>query len=231
MNMELLHDLEMDRASNAGILNVLRRKSAEILKQGKEGILLKDKISNVYMIYCKTDEMGIEWLKEAPEIKILQSSSQKICQWAKEEMNFINSMECYQFAYLKKHVVRKKELKLEIRRITKEELEIVQKNYDKLTKEELHEIYKRGNLYMGIFCGEKIGFIGNHLEGSIGLLEIFLKFRKHGFATDMENFMIDLSLKQGNIPYGQVITDNLASFQLQQKLGMQLANKKIYWNY
>ena len=36
-------------------------------------------------------------------------------------------------------------------------------------------------------------------------------------------------LEQGKTPYGHIFTDNLASLQLQKKMGFRVCPGKIYW--
>lgn len=73
------------------------------------------------------------------------------------------------------------------------------------------------------------GFIGTHEEGGMGMLEVFEPYRHRGIAMALEKFLINRTLEKGHTPYCQVFTDNGASINLQQKLGLRLCRKEIYW--
>lgn len=72
--------------------------------------------------------------------------------------------------------------------------------------------------------GELMGYIGEHVEGSMGMLEVFEKFRHQGVATLLEAYKIKLTLAQNKTPWCQVFEGNEASIRLQQKLGMKLTS-------
>jgi len=230
MKQRALAYLEKDFLSNAAMIEIINRNTAEIIQADEQGVFLKEATGKAYMISTDTFEKAVAWLEQKSDITLIQSVDQKVSHWLKEHKYLNSYMECFQVVYsLKKKIDYSAQL--QIRKLKEEELCIVQKNYDKISKEELREIYNRGNLYVGIFQGQIIGFIGNHLEGSIGLLEVLKNYRKKGFATELQSYMINHVLEQGGIPYAQVEIDNLNSLNLQQKLGMKIAQKKIYWNF
>ena len=74
-----------------------------------------------------------------------------------------------------------------------------------------------------------IGYIGQHPEGSMGLLLIFPQYRRHGYAEELESFQINAILAEGRTPYAHIIEDNFKSFSLQQKLGAIVASGKVVW--
>jgi ribosomal protein S18 acetylase RimI-like enzyme len=65
-----------------------------------------------------------------------------------------------------------------------------------VSKQELKEIIRRRELFIGLYNQEIIGFIGQHLEGSIGLLEIFPTYRGNGYGTELESYLIAHMLKK-----------------------------------
>ena len=101
--------------------------------------------------------------------------------------------------------------------------------YQKLSEEELRKIIERENLFMAVHNEKPVGFVGEHLEGSMGLLEILPDCRRKGYGTELESFMISHILKQNLIPYCQVEVDNDKSLELQRKLGLIISKEKLYW--
>ena len=98
--------------------------------------------------------------------------------------------------------------------------------YDLVSADELKQIVERKKVMLGYDHGRLIGFVGEHLEGSMGLLYVFHKFRRKGYGAALEKSMIAKTLEEGYIPFGQVEKNNHASMQLQKKIGMPIVNGK-----
>ena len=83
---------------------------------------------------------------------------------------------------------------------------------------------------LGLFeNGELAGFVGQHSEGAIGLLEVLPEYRRKGYGEILECCYVNHELQKRHIPYGHVVVGNEASMALQQKLGIQFADKTVYW--
>ena len=77
-----------------------------------------------------------------------------------------------------------------------------------------------GNM-LGAFAGDElVGFVGEQTEGSMGMLEVFEDFRRHGWALALESAKICQVLDRGQTPWCEVWPDNKASVRLQHKLGL-----------
>ena len=111
--------------------------------------------------------------------------------------------------------------RLEIRTPSEELAGVIADHYEYLNEEQVIAHIRRGHLFGG--------FLGEHPEGSIGILEVLPEFRRHGYAYDMESFMIDRHFNQGKIPFAQISTDNEKSLSLQRKLGMTQAEQSCFW--
>ena len=74
-----------------------------------------------------------------------------------------------------------------------------------------------------------VGYIGQHPEGSMGLLLIFPEYRRHGYAEELESYQINEIIAEGRTPYAHIITDNFKSFSLQKKLGANVADELVIW--
>ena len=71
--------------------------------------------------------------------------------------------------------------------------------------------------------------IGEHLEGSMGLLYVFPAYRHRGFGAALQTYLIARTMEKGYIPFGQVEKGNHASLALQKKLGMTRSDNLIVW--
>ena len=82
----------------------------------------------------------------------------------------------------------------------------------------------------GAFCdGSMAGFIGQHDEGSIGMLQILPEHRGKKLAQVLETVMVNEALERGEIPYAQIRVENKASLSLQEKLGLCISKAPVYW--
>ncbi len=123
-----------------------------------------------------------------------------------------------------------RENRLRIMPATEEDLAFIEENYSLLEEEVLQKIVGHGQLYLGYEPGgECVGFIGQHMEGSVGLLEILPEHRRKGYGAELEAFLIGEMLRQGLIPYCQFETSNHASRALQKKLGLRVMDGEIVW--
>ncbi|MDY4784471.1 GNAT family N-acetyltransferase [Pygmaiobacter massiliensis] len=214
---------------NAGLLQVLRRGTAEIFHQGGSGVFLKDRISGAYMLSASDTTLGRRWLREqetAP-YTLLHICDHDLAEYAMRRYHFPTILECLQAVW--ENGRPDVPQRLTIREVSKAELPMIANHYTKLDMAELEQIQRLHNLFVAFFEGSFVGFIGCHLEGSIGLLKILPEYRGQGFATELEAFMVRRTLDLGLLPFGQVETWNKASFALQRKLGMQLSDETLYW--
>ena len=97
-------------------------------------------------------------------------------------------------------------------------------------KSEIERRLKEG-WFIGGFTddGDIVGFIGQHTEGSIGMLEVLPEYRHQGWAYALEAAMIQRHLDQGYVPWCQIFKSNYASLELQKKIGMMLSAPNHYY--
>lgn len=115
--------------------------------------------------------------------------------------------------------------KADIRVLTEAQADVVAKHYrdGAYTAEEVIELMSmpRRKMY-GVFEGEELaGFIGRHHDGAMGMLHVFEKYRRKGYAYALETHLIREVLSYGEIAFCDVIEGNDASTALQKRLGMK----------
>ncbi|MEE0692575.1 MAG: GNAT family N-acetyltransferase [Lachnospiraceae bacterium] len=222
--------LNKNRMLNIGMLQVLHRGTAEILHACEKGVYLRDTVSNAYMLSSDDDAMGIEWMHafERRSYSLMQICSQEAAEYAKKRYGFETELTCVQAVYEGKEAPQNSG-KLSICEPDDETMELIASSYDKLSKDELWQIRSLHDLYAGYLDEVCVGFIGSHLEGSMGLLEIFPEYRRRGFAAELERFMIGHMLRQGLFAFAQIETWNEKSLSLQNKLGLRISEERIRW--
>lgn len=225
---QALKVLERDALSNAGLIQVLRRGTGDLLRAEDSGILVRDTVSGLYLLAKMHGEGAQSWMRDfqADLIRVVSDSS--FAAAVKAERNAEWMAECDQYVY-QGGCPAEPEL-LRIAEVTQAELDVVAENYEILTHRELEQVAARHMLFAGHDAsGAMVGFVGSHLEGSMGILEIFPSYRQKGYAVELEHFIIRYFLQNSLIPFGEVITDNTASTALQRKLGMTKALRRAYW--
>ena len=88
----------------------------------------------------------------------------------------------------------------------------------------------RAGVMLGAFYNEELaGFIGEHTEGAQGMLEVFPQYRRRGLASALMAANINAALERGQIPFGQIVTDNGPSLALSRSLGLEISQGVVTW--
>ena len=212
-----------------GIDRVLKRGSGEILYKEDNALLVKDNISGAYFLACLDVSTGLSVLDKhiGQDCNLLMVSDYNLGKIAVDKYGFAEKIECYQVAYYGEKPSTATELS--IRTATIGDLPTLTKNYHMLSEEELEQIVLRKSILLGYYNDQLVGFIGEHLEGSMGLLYVFPEYRHRGFGAELQRHLMARTIDEGFIPFGQVEKDNLASLNLQKKLGMTVSDNQIVW--
>lgn len=223
-----------DILTNCGLLQVINRGSAEILQADNTGVLLFDNIGEAHMLSALYTEDTVKWFNNL-NCDLVFLTERAFIPYLRSLYGFNNLLECHQFVYTDKKPLMY-EKRLDIGTPTDEEMKIIRQYYNKLSDNELMKIRSLGNLYSAREAtqsaqGSMIGFVGSHLEGSMGLLEILPEYRRLGYGTELECFIINNFLEKGLIPFCQVEINNDKSMKLQNKLNLTKASGNVYWLY
>lgn len=116
---------------------------------------------------------------------------------------------------------RTPETELAIRPLAACDLEVVAAHYALLSRAEMLDHLERGWVLGGFDAdGALVGFVGEHDEGSMGMLEVFPTYRRRGYARALEVRQMQRFLAAGRTPYCHVVAENAASKGLQAQLGL-----------
>lgn len=222
--------LMKDILLNVSMIEPIRRNTATILYADTDGVLLKEQKSDAYMISVDNFERGVDLIDKISECSLIVAHQKFMVDYILNKFELHEILECVQAVYMDKAKVDVTE-ELEIRQLEPKHLKVILEHYDKLSDEEIKEILVNGNLFGGYKNGELIGFIGNHLEGSMGLLEIFPQYRRLGYGAALENYMINQMVEKGLVPFGQIEISNEKSIALQNKLGFSISKSSLYWMF
>ena len=212
-----------------GLDRVLRRGSGEIIADREDALLLRDKISGAYLLACEDAAAGLPLLDRhlGRDCALLMVSEHSLGIAAFERFGFSEKIECYQVAYYGEKPPVGGELT--VRTAGERDLPMLLENYRMLSPKELETVVKRNGVLLGYAQHRLVGFIGEHLEGSMGLLYVFPEYRHRGYGAALQAQLIAKTMEEGFIPFGQVEKENLSSLKLQEKLGMTRSDRLIVW--
>lgn len=225
---QTLHALADDPLSNAGLLQVLRRGTGELLRAEPAGVLLRDTVSGIYLLGGIHGAEARNWVRRRLAGILMIVGNEVPAPQVRADWNASWIVECDQYIY--EGNCPAEPTKLRIAEATPAEMECIAANYDILSRTELDQVAAHRALFAGHdAAGNTVGFAGGHLEGSMGILKILPAYRREGYATELERFVIRRFMKDKLIPFGQVETNNAASAALQRKLGLTKAPQRAYW--
>lgn len=221
--------MNIDGIDCLGLDRVLKRGSGEIVADTEHALLVRDSVSGAYLLACTDNVTGLALLDRyvCSDCGLLMVSDHALGIAAFERYGFSEKIECYQVAYYgEKPSV---DGRLTIREADEHDLPILTGNYGMVSPEELEKLVGRKSVLLGYDAERLIGFIGEHLEGSMGLLHVFPEYRRKGFGAALQKHLIARTMEKGYVPFGQVEKGNLKSLELQKKIGMTKSDNLIVW--
>ena len=212
-----------------GIDRVLKRGTGEIMEDQPGALLVRDTVSDACFLACESAATGLSMLDRHASrgINLLMVSDAALGRIAFERYGFSEGFECFQVAYYGERPVV--EPLLNVREADRHDLPRLTQCYHLISPEEMAMVVDRKSLLLGYVGDRLAGFIGEHLEGSMGLLYVLPEFRRRGLATALEKHYIARTMDRGFVPFGQVKKDNLESLMLQKKLGMTQSDNLTWW--
>lgn len=218
--------LNRDYLLNVDIIESLRRGDSEVLRAENDGVLVREKEGYLYFLSCDTVEAA-KRLTDGYDIHLCVLHGCEHIDEIAPILGLNHGRECFQVAYTKSEPAD--EGNADIRVLTPDYAEFAAGVYGHGDADEMAQQMAEGTVW-GIFVDNKIaGFMGRHGEGSMGMLEILPEYRRRGLALMLEAGYINAVRALGEIPYGQVYTDNIASLELQKKLGLDASKGHICW--
>lgn len=212
-----------------GIDCVLKRGSGEIIARQDNALLIRDSVSEAYFLACDDEAIGMTLLDRyiGHDCDLLMVSNSNVGKVAFDTYRFTEILECYQVAfYGEKPSI---DARISIRTADEHDLKMLTENYQMISPDELEKVVSRRSILLGYYQGHLIGFIGEHLEGSMGILYVFPEYRHKGFGTALETYLIAKTIESGYIPFAQIEKENQASLKLQDKIGMTKSDSLITW--
>lgn len=228
MKDKAINYLSKNPLLHTDMLEAIRRNSADLIYAEEDGVLIREQYSDAYMISVIDVELGCNLINTISESNLFVAHQKNMVELISTKFNLKGMIECFQVVYVRKNLLEVSD-EIYIRALKLEHLDVILEHYKKLSYAEVKELLEQGAMFGGYKDGVLIGFIGNHLEGSIGLLEVFPDFRKRGYGTILESYMVNRMLQKGQVPFAQIEVNNKASLELQKKLGFCVSEDRVFW--
>lgn len=225
----ILSKLYEDMAQNAPIIGLLKKELADVLYFDDENVIVRSKPDDDPVYFCNCRDLTKLSLipKDADMIVALNEANSRFL--LADVRNLKERSPCYQVVFTSH--VETPALGIEIRVLDESFLADVVEHYEmRLAPEYILERLSSGVILGAFLESELAGFIGRHFDGSMGMLEVFLKFRSRGIGRALEAAMINRVLASGEIAYGHIFESNAGSLALQKKFPSAIfAKQKISW--
>ena len=220
-----------DPVNNADMLALLRERQPKVVHASQKGVVLW--FDDLLFVHPENQDGAMDLLpfaKPGPEVGFAVLHGHALVEPFCSAYGYRTMMTCYN------HLYRRREPPAyslpqgaAIRPLTAADLPAVQAHYRAVSD----PAYLKERLEAGMFGvtieGVLAGFIGTHTERSMGMLEVFSPYRRMGLAYALEAYLIARLMEQGRMAFCQVVTDNLPSLRLQQKLGLAAGNQPVTW--
>ena len=214
---------------NIGMIRPIERGSARVLYAGDDGLALIDEVSGALMLTVSRYETGSKLLGQMPRAKLYLVHQDFMIKDFKEKLNPKNVYEDFTAAYFHSEPLPVQD-DMSFAPLDISALDIVTRSYSL----DIGEEYIRGRLeseaLFGAYVGdEMVGFAGEHEEGSLGMLVIFEKHRRKGYASSLVGFGVNRLLERGLIPFSNIHTHNKESVKMHEKLGFTVSSDRVWW--
>ena len=221
--------MDIHGIDHLGLDRVLKRGTGEVIAEQDDALFIRDSVSGACMLACEDAAAGLCLLDRhvGQDCGLLMVSDYALGMEAFQRYGFSEKLECYQVAYYGEKPPA--DTGLTVRTADKQDLPMLIDTYTLISPEELEQVVSRKSILLGYNQNQLVGFIGEHLEGSMGILYVFPEFRHRGYGAALQSRLIAKTLKEGYIPFGQVEKENHASLRLQKKLGMSQSENLIVW--
>ena len=218
--------LRKDVAQNVHLLEGLLHRNPEILAVSEHGVLLRY-LGRLSLASDSVDAARelLQAIPEKPERIVV--CRRDVEEYVARTYGLQPSTVCIQTSYLKQMPPPMPE-GVDIRPLGLAYHDVVLERYslfhdpDYITRR-----LEAGVMYGAFVSGRLAGFIGEHDEGSMGMLEVFPQYRRMGLGYALEVFQIRRILAENRIPYDHVVVTNDKSFHLQEKLGMSFSRDYV----
>lgn len=213
---------------------------AEALRRGighvlfaREGCVLLDVGDDQCILYAPDGELGADVVSLYVQTALLGVLGPQLDEVVMRSRGFFDKMLSNVAVYRRSTPV-KMPVGKEVRPLDESFEDVIHAHYNHpgyLSDEHLKALLRRGDMLGGFEDDELVGFVGEHPEGSIGLLKVFEGHRRNCWGRALESAKINQMLERGQVPWCEIFPSNVASLSLQRSLGLTIypAEEMVYY--
>lgn len=224
---QAMHFFSQDPLLYVSLSEPLRLGRAQVVACSEAGALLchdTDLLMLAAESMAAAEPLLAAWDRPIQEITVVGT---ELTDALLDRMQLQMSSRCYQAVYCKKQPLP---VHADIRQLDLSYFQAVLDGYSLFHNSDYVDNRLRAGVVYGAFVEESLaGFVGEHREGSMGMLEVFPAYRGRGLAVALESFQINRYLSEGRVPFDQVILGNEKSMGLQRKLGLEFSRETVGW--
>lgn len=221
--------LEQDVVLNIGMIEPINRETAELIYAEKDGVLLLEKKSGAYMMSVDEPGLAEKLVAGIRDAKLFAAHQQFCLPIIESSFGLSPQFRCRPAAYFNKTLLPT-DVSIKIDILNSRHVQEVLEHYHTMDDADyIRSLIDIGQIYGTFVDGRLAGFIGIHLEGSIGMLEVMPEFRRRGIGHALESYIVNMMLEKGWTPFCEVFENNLTSINLQKKLGFAISDQCLYW--
>ncbi len=221
--------LKRDNVLYMAMIFLIEQGLVDIIYAAADGVFIKETDGNVFMISADSFAKGKNLLDRAGKPTHICAYRKDIADYLYEKYGYKKYVENVQAVYMKTERAAIESRSLDIRPLTLQHLDWIHRQYSAhLDCGYLKKRLERGAIYGGFVNDEICGFIGTHADGSIGIFKVLEKYRRRGFALELEAFLVNRLLDEARVPFSQIEHDNEASIRLHKKLGFEISKNTLY---
>lgn len=212
------------------MLECLRHGEATLLRAEEHGVLLLNRACGAVMISAGDGETADRLLEESRGDGLFVAHHGLCIGKTEKRFRFTGKRLCRQAIYLRSRLLPEAVCPVRIRPLDAGSLPFVMEHYSHADDEDyLRERLSAGAMFGAYLEGNPAGFIGIHSEGSLGMLEVLPEYRRRGVAAALGTFLVNRRLKEGRVPFSQIILGNGPSYALHEKLGFSISRDNVCW--
>ena len=219
-----------DPACYEEMTSCITRGYAEILDAREHGVMMRHTRANLYLLAghpYRMLNMAMELPRDVRNIMLHGAMPAENVLGIKKIFRHAHLEPFINFAYYGEMPAPPEDI--DMRPLGMDSLDFLDEHYSHASREYLAARIADGVMIGAYVDGNLAGFIGEHVEGAMGLLHILPEYRRHRLGMKLEIEGIRSTLARGHVPFCQVAAHNSASRSLQSRLGMAESQGILYW--
>ena len=228
---EAISRLSLDFNKNCNLIEVLKHDSSSVLICGEDGCFVVKNCDGIYLFSVEDFSVAKPIIDGIDGLKVAMSTDLETALYLKERFSIKSFKRCYQVLWNKKEKIPEShDLTIDKLECTDYNIKAISSTYrGNLDFDEVASLMKRHGFLGAYVDGELAGYISWHSELTMGLLEVFKKYRRSGIGTALAMACVNQTLDLGRLPFHHVVDINERSINLSKKMGFTFYDGFVYW--